>query len=271
MRRVARAVGLVLALAVAAGCASAHGPSASPVLNRIQTRGELVVGTAGSMPPFNMTTKSGEVIGLDVDLARSMAEAMKVKLRLTTMPFADLLPALQAGRVDAVVSGLTITPERNKMVAFVGPYFISGKSFLAKAGTLDSAKGSADLNAANMRLAALRASTSQAFVQEMLPKATLVLTTDYDEAIALVLQDKVDAMIADFPVCIFSVYRYPDRGLFALVTPLTYEPIGIALPRGDPLLVNWTQNWLRGMEATGDLDRVRDRWFKDASWLGQLP
>jgi polar amino acid transport system substrate-binding protein len=87
----------------------------------------------------------------------------------------------------------------------------------------------------------------------------------------MVLQDKVDAMIADFPVCIFSVYRYPDRGLFALVTPLTYEPIGIALPRGDPLLVNWTQNWLRGMEATDALDRARDRWFKDASWLGLLP
>jgi polar amino acid transport system substrate-binding protein len=267
----AQVAGLVLTTALVAGCATAHSPSPSPVLNQIHQKGELVVGTAASMPPFNMTTKSGEIIGLDIDLARSMAEAMKVKLRLAPMPFADLLPALQAGQVDAVLSGLTITPERNKVVAFVGPYFISGKSFLAKAGTLDSAKGSADLNAPTIRLAALRASTSQTFVQEVLPKATLVTTRDYDEAITMVLQDKVDAMIADFPVCIFSVYRYPERGLFALVTPLTYEPIGIALPRGDPLLVNWTQNWLRGMEATGDLDRVRDRWFKDASWLGQLP
>jgi polar amino acid transport system substrate-binding protein len=200
-----------------------------------------------------------------------MAESMKVKLRLETMPFADLLPALRAGRVDMVLSGLTMTPERNKTVAFVGPYFISGKSFLAKAGTLDSAKGSSELNVPTVRLAALRASTSQTFVEQVLPKATLVLTANYDEAITMVLQDKVDAMIADFPVCIFSVYRYPDRGLFALVTPLTYEPIGIALPRGDPLLVNWTQNWLRGMEATDALDRARDRWFKDASWLGLLP
>jgi polar amino acid transport system substrate-binding protein len=257
---------------VLGGCATAaHGPSSSPVLNRIQEKGELVVGTAGSMPPFNMTTKTGEVIGLDVDLARGMAESMKVKLRLETMPFADLLPALRAGRVDMVLSGLTMTPERNKTVAFVGPYFISGKSFLAKAGTLDSAKGSSELNVPTVRLAALRASTSQTFVEQVLPKATLVLTANYDEAITMVLQDKVDAMIADFPVCIFSVYRYPDRGLFALVTPLTYEPIGIALPRGDPLLVNWTQNWLRGMEATDALDRARDRWFKDASWLGLLP
>ena len=109
-----------------------------------------------------------------------------------------------------------------------------------------------------MRLAALRASTSQTFVEQNMPKATLVLTKDYDEAINLVLHDKVDAMIADYPVCIFSVYRYPDRGLYALVTPLTREPIGIALPGNDPLLVNWAQNWLREQEASGGLALLKE-------------
>ena len=274
-RRFCRARGLgavVATLVLLAGCASApDGSTAAPVLSRIQARGELVVGTAASMPPLNMTTKSGEIIGLDIDLAQAMAEAMNVKLRLVPTPFADLLPALEAGQVDMVVSGLTITPRRNMKVAFVGPYFNSGKSFLTKAATLASAKGSADLNNPGMRLAALRGSTSQAFVQESMPRATLVLTKDYDEAIALLLQDKIDAMIADYPVCVFSVYRYPDRGLFALLTPLNYEPIGIALPGDDPLLVNWTQNWLRSLEVTGVLEMTRARWFKDPSWLGRLP
>ena len=233
--------------------------------------GELVVGTAASMPPLNMTTKTGEIIGLEMDLARAMAAAMKVKLRLATIPFANLLPALEAGQVDMVLSGITMTPERNMRFAFVGPYFVSGKSFLAKETTLASTKGSADLNHPSMRLAALRASTSQTFVEQNMPKATLVLTKDYDEAIKLVLEDKVDAMIADFPICILSVQRYPDRGLYALLTPLTYEPIGMALPGNDPLLVNWTQNWLRELDATGALEQARDRWFKNASWLGRLP
>jgi polar amino acid transport system substrate-binding protein len=265
---------LALALGALAGCApasTATGTSASPVLARIQSKGELVVGTAASMPPLNMTTKSGEIIGLDIDLARGMAEAMKVKLRLAPMPFASLLPALEAGQVDMVVSGMTMTPDRNMKVAFVGPYFISGKSFLAKTSTLSSDKGSAELNTPSMRLAALRGSTSQTFVEQIIPKATLVLTKDYDEAINLVLQDKVEAMIADFPACIFAVFRYPDKGLYALVTPLSYEPLGIALPGNDPLLMNWAQNWLRDQEATGSLERTRDRWFKNASWLGQLP
>jgi polar amino acid transport system substrate-binding protein len=263
---------VVAIIALLAGCAPATtAPPSVAGLGRIRANGELVVGTAASMPPLNMTTKAGEIIGLEVDLARAMAAAMKVKLRLAPVTFADLLPALETGRVDVVLSGMTMTPERNMRFAFVGPYFVSGKSFLAKEATLASAKGSTDLNNPSMRLAALRASTSQAFVEQHMPKATLVLTKDYDEAISLVLEDKVDAMIADFPICILSVQRYPDRGLYALLTPLTYEPIGIALPGNDPLLVNWTQNWLRELEATGELERTRDRWFKSADWVGRLP
>ena len=179
---------------------------------------------------MNMTNKRGEVIGLDIDLARAMAEALKVKLRLAVLPFSELLPALQAGRVDAVISGMTITPERSLQATFVGPYFVSGKSYLTKADGPVAGKGPAELNDPAIRLAALRASTSQAFVEQVMPRARLVPILDYDAGINLVLQDRVDAMVADFPVCVFSVFRYPDRGLYALVTPFTEEPIGIALP-----------------------------------------
>jgi len=266
---------LVVLLTLVAGCApattTADGPLPISVLGRIRAKGELVVGTAASMPPLNMTTKTGEIIGLEIDLAQAMADAMKVKLRLSAMPFSDLLPALEAGQVDVILSGMTMTPERNMKFAFVGPYLTSGKSFLAKEATVASSKGSADLNTPQMRLAALRGSTSEAFVRENMPRATLVSTKDYDEAIILLLQDKIDAMIADLPACLFAVRRYPDRGLFALETPLTYEPIGIALSGNDPLLLNWTQNWLRELETTGALERTTDRWFKDTAWLKRLP
>ncbi len=262
----------MMLLTLAAGCAPAStaGPSPTSVLGRIRTKGELVVGTAASMPPLNMTTKTGEIIGLEIDLAQAMADAMQVKLRLATMPFVDLLPALEAGQVDMILSGMSMTPERNMKFAFVGPYLTSGKSFLAKETTVASSKGSADLNTPQMRLAALRGSTSEVFVQQNMPKATLVSTKDYDEAIILLLQDKVDAMIADLPACLFAVRRYPDRGLYALETPLTYEPIGIALSGNDPLLLNWTQNWLRELETTGALERTTERWFKDTAWLRRL-
>ncbi len=114
---------LILVVAVLMGCAHTNGSStkvsASPVLDRILQRGELVMGTAGSMPPLNMTTKDGKVIGLEPDIAKAIANAMGVNLRLKPMPFSELLQSLENGDVDMIMSGMTITSRRNLKVAFV--------------------------------------------------------------------------------------------------------------------------------------------------------
>ncbi|MEJ2282989.1 MAG: transporter substrate-binding domain-containing protein [Desulfobacterales bacterium] len=264
----------LLALLFFTGCAQmqqgSSSSSASPVLDRIQKRGELVVGTMGSMPPLNMTAKDGEIFGLEPDLARMMANAMDVRVRFVTRPFAELLPALQAGQVDMVMSGMTITPQRNMKVAFVGPYFISGKAFLTKIKTIALAKEAEEVNSPNTKIVALKGSTSQAFAEAVLDKTTLVTTANYDEAVDMVLKDKVQAMIADYPICVVSVFRYPEAGLLSVVTPLTYEPIGIAIPANDPLLMNWTRNTLNSLEASGNLDELRLKWFARGSWLDKL-
>ena len=232
----------MLALIFFTGCAEmqqgSRSSSASPVLDRIQKRGELIVGTMGNMPPLNMTAKDGEIFGLEPDLARMMANAMNVNVKFVTKPFPELLPALQAGEVDMVLSGMTITPKRNMRVAFVGPYFISGKAFLTKVKTIALAKEADEVNSPYTKLVALKGSTSQEFAEAALDKTTLFTTGTYDEAVDMVLQDKVQAMIADYPICVVSVFRYPEAGLISVVTPLTYEPIGIAIPANDPLLMN---------------------------------
>jgi polar amino acid transport system substrate-binding protein len=263
-----------LAIVFFTGCAEmqqgSSSTSASPVLDRIQKRGELIVGTMGDMPPLNMTSKDGEIFGLEPDLAKMMAGAMGVKVRFVTKPFPELLPALHAGEVDMVLSGMTITPRRNLKVAFVGPYFISGKAFLTKVKTIALAKEADDVNNPNTKLVALKGSTSQAFAEAVLDKTTLYTTGTYDEAVDMVLKDKVKAMIADYPICVVSVFRYPEAGLLSVVTPLTYEPIGIAIPANDPLLMNWTTNTLNSIEASGQLDELRLKWFARGSWLDKL-
>jgi polar amino acid transport system substrate-binding protein len=257
-----------------AGCAQTQqqtgSTSASPVLDRIQQRGELIVGTMGNMPPLNMTAKNGDIFGLEPDLARMMAKAMDVNVKFVTKPFNELLPALQNGEVDMVLSGMTITPKRNRKVAFVGPYFISGKAFLTKIKNIAYADEAEDANNPNTKLVTLKDSTSQAFAEAFLDKTTLFTTGNYDEAVDMVLQDKVDAMIADYPICVVSVFRYPDAGLLSVVTQLTYEPIGIALPANDPLLINWTQNTLNNIEGGGIMDELKLKWFARGTWLNQL-
>jgi polar amino acid transport system substrate-binding protein len=228
------------------------------------------VGTAASMPPLNMTMKDGQIAGLDIDLARLIAASLDVKLTLKQMNFNDLLPALQAGQVDMVLSGMTITPARNLRFAFVGPYLISGKSILAKKGNIESLSEPAKINNPDKVLVALKGSTSQVFAEKVFPKAKLNLTDDYDQAITMVREDKAQAMVADMQTCQLAVHRYPQAELMTLSRPMSYEPLGIAIPPNDFLLINWLQNLLNTVEKDGSLAMTVDKWFKDGSWVKQL-
>ncbi len=242
----------------------------APVLDRITAKKELVVGTAASMPPLNMTMKDGQIAGAEIDLARLMANALGVKLTLKQIQFNDLLPAVEAGQVDMVLSGMTITPARNLRVAFVGPYLISGKSILAKKANMESMSDPSKVNSPDRVLVALKGSTSQIFAEKLFPKAKLLLADDYDQGVSMVREDKVQAMVADMPICQLSVYRYPEADLMTLKTPLSYEPLGVAIPPNDFLLINWVQNFLNLVEKDGTTGLIVDRWFKDGSWVKQL-
>jgi polar amino acid transport system substrate-binding protein len=271
MRRARSFVALIVAVGLVAVWGNAFAAGVSPVLDRIQAKKELVVGTAASMPPLNMTTKDGQIVGLEIDLASFFASSIGVKLTLKPMHFNDLLPALEAGQVDMVLSDMTITPARNLKVAFVGPYFASGKSILAKVANVDSIDEIGKLNNPNNVLVALKGSTSQMFAEKVTPKARLVLADDYNQAVSMVREDKAVAMVADYPICMVSVYRYPEAKLATLKKPLSYEPIGVALPPNDPLMVNWVQNFLNALDKMGDMEVLMEKWFKNSSWVSQLP
>jgi polar amino acid transport system substrate-binding protein len=275
MKKTGIVIVLILLLTVFMGCAHRNRnvakTSSAPVLDRILQKGEIIVGTAGSMPPLNMTTKEGEVIGLEPDMAQAIATAMDVKLRLETMPFAELLPSLEEGRIDMIMSGMTINSKRNLKVAFVGPYLASGKAFLTKIKTIAAVDDTTEINSPGTKLAALKGSTSQLFVETVLFNTTLVTVRDYDEGVGMVIRDEVHALVADYPICVVSVIRYPDEGLMSVNTRLTYEPLGIAMPANDPHLVNWTENFLKSLEGSGALEMLKKRWFEDTSWLNKLP
>ncbi len=272
-RIIVMALVMVVGLTVALEQAFSAGEikSLSPVLDRIVAKKELVVGTAANMPPLNMTTKDGQIIGIEADLARYFAAGMGVKLTLKPMRFNELLTALGKGQVDMVLSGMTITPQRNISVAFAGPYFASGKSILTKQSKVELVDEIEKMNNPDKTLVALKGSTSQTFVEKLMPKAKLVLSDDYDKAVAIIKNDGAIAMVADYPICFLSVHRYPEAGLATLSKPISYEPIGVALPANDLLLLNWVQNTLSFLERTGELELLNQRWFKDTSWIGRLP
>ena len=263
---------LALVLVFAASCTTmTSNTKVSPTIDKITKRGVLIVGTAANMPPLNMKSKTHVPMGLDIDIARFIAAAMGVELSLHIEPFAELLPALEAGEVDMVISGLTITPERNKKVAFVGPYHVSGKSFLTKFESIVTIENPAELNDPKWRFAALKNSTSAELVKTLMPQAKLVETENYQMAVKMVLGDQVDALVSDYHACVVALLQHPDAGLVSVITPFTYEPLGIAIPPGDSHLVNWMDNFLNTMVASDQMAQLKLKWIEDASWLDKLP
>jgi len=260
----------IVLLVLIASCASTFSAD-SPILDRIAASGVLRVGMSGDQAPMNATARSGQLIGLEVDLANLLAAGMDVKVELVTKPFPELLPALKAGEVDIVMSGMTITRERTASVSFVGPYMVSGKSILTKSTILAAADEAGDVNKASLTVTTLENSTSQSFVEKNMPDVKLVTSKDYDSAVKMVVNGEADALVADMPVCVLSVMRYPGADLVTLTQPFTIEPIGIALSAEDAQFLNLIENYFRTLEGMGVTQQLRTKWLENDSWIAALP
>jgi len=240
-------------------------------LGGIIERGTLRVGLSGDQPPFNMRGRDGELMGLDVDLAHALAQAMGLDPELVALPFAELMPAVEERRVDVLISALTITPERNVRVPFAGPYYVSGTAVLSKSDTIAEAGDADVLDDPTRRYAAVSGTTNEAFVRSRLPDAALVTTPDFDSALALLLADEVDGVFADYPICRYAAMRHPEAGFSERMSPFTVEPLGVAVRADAPLLVNLVQNYLDTLEYAGVLGQLKARWLADDRWLERMP
>jgi polar amino acid transport system substrate-binding protein len=234
---------------------------AGDAMTRILDRGTLIVGTSATMPPMTFKGADGEVTGLDIDLARLIASVMGVKLEVRVLPFDELVPAVKQGDVDLALSNLTITPKRNLDVAFVGPYLTSGKCMLTKDEALAKPEEGSDLGARAPRIAVMSGTTSEDFARELMPEATLVPIDDYQAAAGMVRDDEADALLTDYPICLALLKANPQAGFVSVLSRLTYEPIGIALPADDAHLQNFVENVLVRLEQTKTLEQVGERWL----------
>lgn len=259
------------AVALLAGFTGSAVAADSPVLDRVVDKRVLRVGMSGNQPPFNVRSRSGALIGIEVDLATAIAAGLRVELEIVEKPFGELLGELEKGNVDMVMSGMAVTAERTRNVSFVGPYLMSGKSILTKSSTLAGAGDTGQINSSDITLAALANSTSESFAKMALPEAKLVTVADYDEAVKLLTEDKVDAVVADMPICRLTIMRHPEADFATLKEPFTYEPIGVAVSADDPQFLNLIDNFVDAMESTGALDRVRTAWLRNNDWIAALP
>ncbi|WP_238593762.1 transporter substrate-binding domain-containing protein [Endozoicomonas atrinae] len=115
-------------------------------LNKVIERGVLRVGLDAGYMPFEMTNKQGKIVGFDVDIARQMAKAMGVKLEIVNTAWDGIIPALVTDKFDIIMSGMTLTSERNLQINFANPYIVVGQSVLLRKGLEGEIKSYKDLN-----------------------------------------------------------------------------------------------------------------------------
>lgn len=245
---------------------SAKGQEIS-ILDRIVKKGEIRVGMTGNQPPYTMVAKTGELIGYEVDLANLLADYMQVELKLVKMPFAKLLSALESGKVDIIMSGMSITAKRSASALFASPYLFTGKSILLKDFNLEKLDTPEEINMPDVKLVVLKGSTSEDFVKKFLPEAQLTLAKDYDAAVALIADGKVKAMIADIEICQVAIWQNFGKNLVTLDQPLTIEPISMALPKNDFTMESFMSNYFTALRMVGALQLLDSKWFDDGSWL----
>jgi polar amino acid transport system substrate-binding protein len=270
MRRKPMSVGALLVAAIF--CFSAVALAADIDLARKSTvesilkSGELKVGFEAGYMPFEMTDKNGNFVGFDIDLAKEMAKAMGVKFVPVNTAWDGIIPSLITEKFDIIMSGMTVTQERNLKINFADPYIIVGQTVLINQKHAGVVKSYKDLNDPKYTVTSKLGTTGEQAVKRLIPKATYKSFETEPEAALEVVNGKADAFVYDLPYCVIFNAEQGAGKLVFLDEPFTFEPLAWALRKGDPDFLNWLNNFLRQVKNDGRYGRVVDKWIRSTDW-----
>ena len=233
----------------------------------ILKRGELRVGFEAGYLPFEMANKKGDFIGFDIDMAKEMAKAMGVKFVPVNTAWDGIIPALVTKKFDIIMSGMTVTQERNLKINFADPYIIVGQTILLNKkheGVVTSYK---DLNDPKFVVTSKLGTTGERAIKRLIPKATYKSFEVESEAALEVLTGKADATVYDLPFCATFMAQRGEGKLIFLDEPFTFEPLAWAIRKGDPDFLNWLNNFLRQVKNDGRYDQIYNKWIKSTEWI----
>jgi polar amino acid transport system substrate-binding protein len=229
---------LILLLLALAGCGG-KGPT-------------LIVATEAEFRPFEYVLPSGEIVGFDVDLARAIAEDLGVELELKNVSFETIFAELDAGYADLVISGVTVTEERKKTVAFSQPYFYTVTALLLNKEKAGNVTDVAQLDDPSRTVAVKEGTTGVQAAERAVPKARLLSHKTENGAALDVAEGRADAFLYDLHSVEQHHAQHPDRTVL-LRTPISVEAYAVAGRRSDTALLARVDKVLAAMRADGRL------------------
>ncbi|HET60621.1 MAG TPA: transporter substrate-binding domain-containing protein [Chloroflexi bacterium] len=242
---------LTLSFLVVALLAAACGP---------QQTDELVVGMELAYPPFETTDENGDPAGISVEMAYALGEYLDRPVRIENMAFSGLIPALSTGKIDIILSSMTITEERAKTVNFSDPYVKAQLSLLVNKDS--PVQSFDDLKEEGRKLAVKTGTTGYLFALAHLPEENIVSFDRETACVLEVAQGRADAFIYDA----LTIYRNAQENsdtTRAIFTPFQeeYEYWGMALNQKDTELLEQVNAFIAHYQAAGSINELADRYL----------
>lgn len=223
-----------------------------------QAKKVLKVGTDAGFAPFEFQDeKSKEYVGFDIDLAKALGQKMGYEVQIQSMNFDGLIPALEAGNIDLIASGMTIKEERAKKVLFSKPYYRSGLIVAVKKDN-NAIQGLKDLEGKKI---AVQIGTTGADAARKVNNATVREFNNAPEAFIELKAGGVDAVINDMPVTAYYLKQGGDKDAKMVGDVLQAEEYGLAMSKKNTELQGKVDKALDELKASGEYDKIYEKWF----------
>ena len=237
------------------------GPVHATSAAQVRQKGALVLGTDPQFAPFEFKNDAGEIVGFDVDIARAIAKDLGVPLKIESVGFDALMPAsVTSGRVDLAMSGITITPERGKVVSFSNPYFRSAQVFITKNG--NPGKFAWPVGNLKGKTVGVQANTTGQYAADDKLKplgANIKIYQDFSAGLADVRAGRIDALIGDAPTVDYLKKALPGQYQQAGKV-LVAEDYGAAFGKNSDLVAAANKTLAR-LRASGAYQKLLDKWI----------
>ena len=264
-RRALLAVPALAALAGAlGGCSQDGSADAGSSAGSSQTSDEgrtLVVAMELAYPPFETKDGAGEPSGISVDFMRDFGEAYGYDIVIENTAWDGLIPSLQTGKADCVISSMTITDERKQTVDFSDAYAQAQLAILANSGSGISSVD--DLNQEGKTVAVKTGSTGDVYATNHLTEATITRLADESACVTEVVQGRADGFIYDQ----LTIYRNheanPDTTEAVFIPFQDPEEWGIAVKKGDTELLDELNAFIADSKDNGEFDRLTEKYLAE--------
>lgn len=226
-----------------------------------ETGKTLVVAMELAYPPFETRDDAGEPAGISVDLMKAFGEYSGYDIRIENTSWDGLIPSLQTGAADIVISSMTITEERKGLVDFSAPY---ANALLAILANADSDIASIDdLNQPGKVIAVKSGSTGHMYAEKNLSEAELLVLPDESACVTEVAQGRADGFIYDQLTIYRNWQNNPDTTNAIFIPFQDVEKWGIAVQKGNEELLNQLNAFLAEYQANGGYEELTEKYLAE--------